>query len=60
MDAAVNRLNETSMTLPIPGGGRDSPPPERLTIAIIYANTQRNYSSRPIVYSDPITVCGMR
>ncbi|MGF7049967.1 transposase [Paenibacillus sp. DS2015] len=46
VNAAVNRLDEA-----YPGGGRDSYHPKMLTKVIIYAYTQRIYSSRQIAKS---------
>ena len=45
---AVNRLNMNLFTKAYPGGGRDSYHPKMLTKIIIYAYTQRIYSSRQI------------
>ncbi|MFD2124229.1 IS1182 family transposase [Paenibacillus xanthanilyticus] len=45
---AVDRLNMNLFTKAYPGGGRDSYHPKMLTKIIIYAYTQRIYSSRQI------------
>lgn len=45
---AVNRLDDRIFTVVYPGGGRDSYHPKMLTKIIIYAYTQRIYSSRQI------------
>lgn len=48
VNAAVNRLDDTIFNAAYPGGGRDSYHPKMLTKVIIYAYTQRIYSSRQI------------
>lgn len=48
VNAAVNRLDDTIFTSAYPGGGRNSYHPKMLTKVIIYAYTQRIYSSRQI------------
>jgi transposase len=48
VNAAVNQLSEDIFTSAYPGGGRDSYHPKMLTKVIIYAYTQRIYSSRQI------------
>lgn len=48
VNAAVNRLNDNIFASVYPGGGRDSYHPKMLTKVIIYAYTQRIYSSRQI------------
>jgi len=48
VNAAVNRLDDTIFDAAFPGGGRDSYHPKMLTKVIIYAYTQRIYSSRQI------------
>jgi len=48
VNAAVNRLDEAIFDAAYPGGGRDSYHPKMLTKVIIYAYTQRIYSSRQI------------
>ncbi len=45
---AVNRLDDKIFASAYPGGGRDSYHPKMLTKVIIYAYTQRIYSSRQI------------
>ena len=45
---AVNRLDDRIFSAVYPGGGRDSYHPKMLTKVIIYAYTQRIYSSRQI------------
>ena len=45
---AVNRLDDRIFEAAYPGGGRDSYHPKMLTKIIIYAYTQRIYSSRQI------------
>ncbi|ADM70561.1 hypothetical protein GMA19_02757 [Paenibacillus polymyxa E681] len=45
---AVNRLDDSIFDAAYPGGGRDSYHPKMLTKVIIYAYTQRIYSSRQI------------
>ncbi len=45
---AVNRLDDQIFTDAYPGGGRDSYHPKMLTKVLIYAYTQRIYSSRQI------------
>lgn len=44
----VNRLDDSLFTAAYPGGGRNSYHPKMLTKVIIYAYTQRIYSSRQI------------
>ncbi|WP_342421719.1 transposase [Paenibacillus sp. FSL E2-0178] len=48
MNAAVNRLDNAIFDAVYPGGGRDSYHPKMLIKVIIYAYTQRIYSSRQI------------
>ncbi|WP_219836914.1 IS1182 family transposase [Paenibacillus sp. R14(2021)] len=48
VNAAVNRLPDSIFADAYPGGGRDSYHPKMLTKVIIYAYTQRIYSSRQI------------
>ncbi|MEK5464090.1 IS1182 family transposase [Paenibacillus sp. FSL R7-0210] len=48
VNAAVNRLDNAIFDAAYPGGGRDSYHPKMLTKVIIYAYTQRIYSSRQI------------
>ncbi len=48
VNAAVNRLDNAIFDVAYPGGGRDSYHPKMLTKVIIYAYTQRIYSSRQI------------
>ncbi|MGG3533888.1 IS1182 family transposase, partial [Paenibacillus rhizolycopersici] len=48
VNAAVNRLSDTIFASAYPGGGRDSYHPKMLTKVLIYAYTQRIYSSRLI------------
>ncbi|OKP80625.1 transposase [Paenibacillus helianthi] len=48
VNSAVNRLDDTIFDAAYPGGGRDSYHPKMLTKVIIYAYTQRMYSSRQI------------
>ena len=48
VNAAVNRLDDDIFAAAYPGGGRDSYHPKMLTKIIIYAYTQRIYSSRQI------------
>jgi transposase len=48
VNTAVNRLSEEIFSSAYPGGGRDSYHPKMLTKVIIYAYTQRIYSSRQI------------
>ncbi|ULO04826.1 IS1182 family transposase [Paenibacillus sp. 19GGS1-52] len=48
---AVNRLDDAIFDAAYPGGGRDSYHPKMLTKVIIYAYTQRIYSSRQIAKS---------
>lgn len=45
---AVNRISDKFFAAAFPGGGRDSYHPKMLTKIIIYAYTQRIYSSRQI------------
>ena len=47
----VNRLDDAIFDAAYPGGGRDSYHPKMLTKVIIYAYTQRIYSSRQIAKS---------
>ncbi|MEK4851349.1 transposase [Paenibacillus sp. FSL H7-0756] len=51
VNAAVNRLDNAIFDAAYPGGGRDSYHPKMLTKVIIYAYTQRIYSSRQIAKS---------
>jgi transposase len=48
VNAAVNQLDDKIFDAAYPGGGRDSYHPKMLTKVIIYAYTQRIYSSRQI------------
>jgi transposase len=48
VNEAVNRLSDATFDAAYPGGGRDSYHPKMLTKVIIYAYTQRIYSSRQI------------
>jgi transposase len=48
VNAAVNRLSDDIFASAYPGGGRDSYHPKMLTKIIIYAYSQRIYSSRQI------------
>ncbi|WP_253944886.1 transposase [Paenibacillus sp. NEAU-GSW1] len=48
VNAAVNRLDNNILADAYPGGGRDSYHPKMLTKVIVYAYTQRIYSSRQI------------
>ncbi|WP_245237697.1 transposase [Paenibacillus ihuae] len=48
VNAAINRLDDSIFDAAYPGGGRDSYHPKMLTKVIIYAYTQRIYSSRQI------------
>jgi transposase len=48
VNEAVNRLDDSIFASAYPGGGRDSYHPKMLTKVIIYAYTQRIYSSRQI------------
>lgn len=48
VNTAVNRLDDSIFDAAYPGGGRDSYHPKMLTKVIIYAYTQRLYSSRQI------------
>jgi transposase len=48
VNEAVNRLDDNIFSSAYPGGGRDSYHPKMLTKVIIYAYTQRIYSSRQI------------
>ncbi|WP_368086859.1 transposase [Paenibacillus sp. yr247] len=48
VNTAVNRLDNSVFDAAYPGGGRDSYHPKMLTKVIIYAYTQRIYSSRQI------------
>lgn len=48
VNEAVNRLDDKIFAKAYPGGGRDSYHPKMLTKIIIYAYTQRIYSSRQI------------
>ncbi|MEC0334156.1 transposase [Paenibacillus macerans] len=47
-NSAVNRLDDAIFDAANPGGGWDSYHPKMLTKVIIYAYTQRIYSSRQI------------
>nr|WP_311518988.1 transposase [Paenibacillus albidus] len=51
VNAAVNRLDDTIFDAAYPGGGRDSYHPKMLTKVLLYAYTQRIYSSRQIAKS---------
>ncbi|WP_053377317.1 IS1182 family transposase [Paenibacillus sp. FJAT-27812] len=51
VNTAVNRLSDHIFANAYPGGGRDSYHPKMLTKVIIYAYTQRIYSSRQIAKS---------
>ncbi|MGF9714109.1 transposase [Paenibacillus naphthalenovorans] len=59
---AVNRLDDNIFAAAYPGGGRDSCHPKMLTKVIVYAYTQRIYSSRQIAKpSAKISCsCGLR
>lgn len=48
VNEAVNRLDDSIFSAAYPGGGRDSYHPKMLTKVMIYAYTQRIYSSRQI------------
>ena len=48
VNAAVNRLDDKIFASAYPGGGRDSYHPKMLTKVLVYAYTQRLYSSRQI------------
>ncbi|MFM9277391.1 IS1182 family transposase [Paenibacillus jiagnxiensis] len=48
VNAAVNRIDDQIFAAAYPGGGRNSYHPKMLTKIIIYAYTQRIYSSRQI------------
>ncbi|WP_144407019.1 IS1182 family transposase [Paenibacillus sp. IHBB 10380] len=48
VNAAINRLDDAIFESAYPGGGRDSYHPKMLAKVIIYAYTQRIYSSRQI------------
>lgn len=48
VNAAVNQLSDSIFASAYPGGGRDSYHPKMLTKVIVYAYTQRIYSSRQI------------
>nr|WP_224753396.1 transposase [Paenibacillus terricola] len=48
VNAAVNRLDDNIFSTAYPGGGRDSYHPKMLTKVLIYAYTQRIYTSRQI------------
>lgn len=48
VNEAVNRLDDKIFVSAYPGGGRDSYHPKMLTKIIIYAYSQRIYSSRQI------------
>ena len=48
VNAAVNRLDDSIFASAYPGGGRDSYHPKMLTKVLIYAYTQRIYTSRQI------------
>ncbi|RED56297.1 transposase-like protein DUF772 [Cohnella lupini] len=49
VNEAVNRIDDSLFAAAYPGGGRDSYHPKMLTKVIIYAYTQRIYSSRQIM-----------
>jgi len=51
VNAAVNQLSDRIFAAAYPGGGRDSYHPKMLTKIILYAYTQRIYSSRQIAKS---------
>jgi transposase len=48
VNAAVDRLSDTIFAAAYPGGGRHSYHPKMMTKVVIYAYTQRIYSSRQI------------
>ena len=48
VNGAVHRLEDTVFDAAYPGGGRDSCHSKMLTKVIVYAHTQRMYSSRQI------------
>jgi len=48
VNSAINRLDDAIFDAAYPGGGRDSYHPKMLTKVIIYAYSQRIYSSRQI------------
>nr|WP_316503063.1 MULTISPECIES: transposase [Paenibacillus] len=48
VNAMVNRLDDATFDAAYPGGGRNSYHPKMLTKVILYAYTQRIYSSRQI------------
>jgi transposase len=48
VNAVINRLDDRIFASAYPGGGRDSFHPKMLTKIIVYAYTQRIYSSRQI------------
>jgi transposase len=48
VNAAVNRLDDALFASAYPGGGRDSYHPKMMTKIIVYAYTQKIYSSRQI------------
>jgi len=48
VNTAINQLSDSIFAAAYPGGGRDSYHPKMLTKIIIYAYTQRIYSSRQI------------
>lgn len=48
VNTAVNRLDDAIFEMAYPGGGRDSYHPKMMTKIVIYAYTQRIYSSRQI------------
>ncbi|MFD0675245.1 IS1182 family transposase [Cohnella sp. GCM10027633] len=48
VNSAVNRLDDSIFASAYPGGGRDSYHPKMLTKVLIYAYTQRIYTSRQI------------
>jgi transposase len=56
---AVNRLDDQIFKDAYPGGGRDSYHPKMLTKVIIYAYTQRIYSSRQIAKAVRVNVMFM-
>nr|WP_052088104.1 transposase [Paenibacillus wynnii] len=57
VSSAVNRLDDTIFDAAYPGGGRDSYHPKMLTKVIIYAYTQRIYSSRQIAKAVRENIC---
>ena len=48
VNETVNRLDDSIFAVAYPGGGRNSYHPKMLTKVLIYAYTQRIYSSRQI------------